>query len=187
MKIVVAMDSYKGCCSAAVAGAAVCRGILRADPTIEAINLPVSDGGDGMLEAFLYTGRGKWTACEATGPMGDRVPSGFAILNDGVAIIEMSAASGLALTKPETRSPELATTYGTGELVRAALDAGCREFLIGLGGSATNDGGAGMAQALGVSLRDAAGRESFPSAARRWKGCASWTSRAWIPGWRTAA
>ena len=87
MKIVVAMDSYKGCCSAAVAGAAVCRGILRADPTIEAINLPVSDGGDGMLEAFLYTGRGKWTACEATGPMGDRVPSGFAILNDGVAII----------------------------------------------------------------------------------------------------
>lgn len=159
MKIVVAMDSYKGCCSAAVAGAAVCRGILRADPTIEAINLPVSDGGDGMLEAFLYTGRGKWTACEATGPMGDRVPSGFAILNDGVAIIEMSAASGLALTKPETRSPELATTYGTGELVRAALDAGCREFLIGLGGSATNDGGAGMAQALGVSLRDAAGNE----------------------------
>lgn len=84
---------------------------------------------------------------------------GFAILNDGVAIIEMSAASGLALTKPETRNPELATTYGTGELVRAALDAGCREFLIGLGGSATNDGGAGMAQALGVSLRDAAGRE----------------------------
>ena len=159
MKIVVAMDSYKGCCSAAVAGAAVCRGILRADPTIEAINLPVSDGGDGMLEAFLHTGRGKWTACEATGPMGDRVPSGFAILNDRVAIIEMSAASGLALTKPETRNPELATTYGTGELVRAALDAGCREFLIGLGGSATNDGGAGMAQALGVSLRDAAGNE----------------------------
>lgn len=159
MKIIAAMDSYKGCCSAAAAGAAVCRGALRADPTIEAVNLPVSDGGDGMLDAFVHTGRGKWTACEATGPMGERVQAGFVVLNERTAILEMSAAAGLTLVDPRTRNPELATTYGVGELIRAALDAGCREIILGLGGSATNDGGAGMAQALGVSLRDAAGRE----------------------------
>lgn len=159
MKIVAAMDSYKGCCSAAAAGAAVCRGALRADPTIEAVNLPVSDGGDGMLDAFVHTGRGKWTACEATGPMGERVQAGFVVLNERTAILEMSAAAGLTLVDPRARNPELATTYGVGELIRAALDAGCREIILGLGGSATNDGGAGMAQALGVSLRDATGRE----------------------------
>lgn len=169
MKVVAAMDSYKGCCSAEIAGAAVCRGILRADPAIEAVNLPVSDGGDGMLEALLYTGRGKWRACEVTGPMGNRVQAGFVVLDDKVAVIEMSAASGLALAEPERRNPEIATTYGTGELIRAALDSGCREILIGIGGSATNDGGAGMAQALGVSFKDAAGNElPFGGAALAW-------------------
>lgn len=159
LKVIVAMDSFKGSCSAARAGEAVRRGILRADRQAEVLNIPVADGGEGTVDAIIRGGRGTWHACRATGPMGESVSAGYGSLNGQIAVIEMSAASGLTLTPKEKRNPLYATSYGTGELIRAALDAGYREILIGIGGSATNDGGAGMAQALGVSFLDARGRE----------------------------
>ncbi len=155
LKVIVAMDSFKGSCSAASAGEAVRRGILRADRQAEVLNIPVADGGEGTVDAIIRGGRGAWHPCEVTGPMGERVDAGYGSLNGRVAVIEMSAASGLTLTPEKKRNPLIATSYGTGELIRAALDAGYREILIGIGGSATNDGGAGMAQALGVSFRNA--------------------------------
>jgi glycerate kinase len=153
------MDSFKGSCTATQAGEAARAGILRADPDAEVLNIPVADGGEGTVESIISNGRGKWHACEVTGPMGGHVSAGYGTLNDRMAVIEMSAASGLLLVPKEELNPLIATTYGTGELIRAALDAGYRELLIGIGGSATNDGGMGMAQALGVSFRDAQGRE----------------------------
>ncbi len=158
MKIIVAMDSFKGCCSAAKAGDAVCRGILRGDPDAELWNIPVADGGEGTVEAVTRDGRGTLYSCKVTGPMGDEVDACFGSVGD-IAVIEMSAASGLPLVPKTQRNPLLATSYGTGELIRYALDAGFRRFLIGIGGSATNDGGVGMMQALGVSFQDAAGEE----------------------------
>ncbi len=159
MKVIVAMDSFKGCCSAYDAGEAVKRGILRADPEAEALNVPVADGGEGTVAAILGGDQNAWHPCQTMGPLGETVSGGYGVLPNGTAVIEMSAASGLMLVSPDRRNPLIATTYGTGELIRAALDAGHRKILIGLGGSATNDGGAGMAQALGASLRDADGVE----------------------------
>lgn len=159
MKVVLAIDSFKGSCTSFAAGEAVRRGILRADPAAEAFNIPVADGGEGTVDAIIGNGRGRWQPCPALGPLGGRVSAGFGVLPDGTAVIEMSAASGLTLVPPGGLNPLLTTTYGTGQLIRAALDAGHRKMLIGLGGSATNDGGAGMAQALGVSLRDRNGVE----------------------------
>ena len=168
MKVIAAMDSFKGCCSAESAGAAVCKGALRADAAIEAVNIPVSDGGEGMIDALIYSGRGRWVPCEVTGPMGEAVAAGYALLEDRTAVVEMSLASGLTLVPANSRNPGIATTYGTGQLIRAALDAGCRNFLVGIGGSATNDGGAGMMQALGVHFLDQDGRElPFGGAALR--------------------
>ena len=159
MKIVVAMDSFKGCCSALDAGEALRKGILRADAAAEVINVPVADGGEGTVDAIICDGRGQWHPCEVTGPLGERVQAGYGTLGGKIAVLEMSSASGLPLVEKSRRNPLITTTYGTGEVIRAALDAGYREFLIGIGGSATNDGGAGMAQALGVSLKDADGNE----------------------------
>lgn len=158
MKIIVAMDSFKGCCTAAQAGEAVRQGILRGDPDAEVWNIPVADGGEGTVDAVICDGRGQWHSCKVTGPMGNEVDAGFGSVGD-IAIIEMSAASGLTLVPEGRRNPLTATSYGTGELILRALDAGFRRFLIGIGGSATNDGGAGMMQALGVSFRDAEGAE----------------------------
>ena len=165
MKVIVAMDSYKGCCSSLCAGEAARRGVLRADAGAEVENIPVSDGGEGMVDALAYGGRGRKTAVTARGPLGDPVQAEYALLEGGTAAIEMSAASGLTLVPEGRRDPLRASTYGTGELIRAALDAGCRDLLIGIGGSATNDGGAGMAQALGARFLDESGRELPPGGA----------------------
>ena len=165
MKVIAAMDSYKGCCSALAAGEAVLRGVLRADGTARVENIPVSDGGEGMVDALVHGGRGRKVVAEVAGPLGEPVRAEYAVLDGGTAVIEMSAASGLTLVPEEKRDPLRATTYGTGELIRAALDAGCRDLLIGIGGSATNDGGEGMARALGARFLDADGHELPPGGA----------------------
>lgn len=159
MKIVIAMDSFKGSCSAFEAGEAVRRGILRALPNARVKNVPVADGGEGTVEAVIARDRGVWQPCQVVGPLGDAVAAGYGVLDGEIAVIEMSAASGLLLVPQGKLNPLRATTYGTGELIKSALDAGYRKMLIGLGGSATNDGGAGLAQALGVSLKDEKGFE----------------------------
>lgn len=159
MKIIVSMDSYKGSISAYEAGEAIRRGILRVAPSAEIINLPAADGGEGTVDAMIAAGRGKRLSCEVTGPLGQRLQASYGVLDGGVAVLEMSAASGLPLVKKELLNPLIATTYGTGEMIKAALDEGYRNFLIGLGGSATNDGGSGMAQALGASLKNAQGQD----------------------------
>jgi glycerate kinase len=153
MRIVVAPDSYKGSVSAMGVAEAMERGILRIFPTAEVRKIPIADGGEGTVEALVTATGGKLKHIEVTGPMGEKVNALWGILGDGkTAVLEMAAASGLPLVPKEKRDPRVATTYGTGELIRAALDAGLRKIIIGIGGSATNDGGVGMAQALGAKF-----------------------------------
>lgn len=120
----------------------------------------MADGGEGTVDALTYGTHGQFIDTEVTGPLGGKVSARWGILGDGVsAVVEMAAASGLTLVPTEKLNPLVATTYGTGELIQAALNADRRRLIIGIGGSATNDGGAGMAQALGVRLLDASGKE----------------------------
>ena len=166
MKIVIAPQSFKGSLSAREVADAMARGIQQVLSDAELVLLPMSDGGDGTVDALVSATGGTFEHNEVTGPLGDVVTAVWGILGDGkTAVIEMAAASGLTLVPPDRLDPMNATTYGTGELVRAALDAGCRHLVIGIGGSATNDGGAGMAQALGVSLLDGEGNELPPGGA----------------------
>lgn len=158
MRIAVAPDSFKGSLTAAQAARAMERGIHAAWPGAEVVCLPIADGGEGTVETLLASTGGKAMTTEVTGPLGERVNAKWGILGDGeTAVIEMAEASGLLLLSPERRNPRLTTTFGTGELIEAALNHGMRKIIIGIGGSATNDGGAGMAQALGVRLLDCDG------------------------------
>ena len=160
MRIVVAPDSYKGSVSALGVAQAMERGILRVFPTADVLKIPIADGGEGTVEALVSATRGQMRHCVVTGPLGKRITACWGILGDQeTAVIEMAAASGLPLLLPEQRDPLMATTRGTGELIRAALDAGLRKIIIGIGGSATNDGGAGMARALGVRFSGNDGNE----------------------------
>ena len=139
---------------------AIAKGIKRVVADAETIMVPMADGGEGTVEALTYGSHGRIVSTEVTGPLGGKVTAKWGILGDGVsAVVEMAAASGITLVPSEKLNPLVATTYGTGELIRAALNAGCRRLIIGIGGSATNDGGAGMAQALGVRLLDEGGGE----------------------------
>jgi len=156
--VVVAPDKFKGSLSALEASAAIARGLRSAIPdSLEIISVPMADGGEGTVDAFLASGAERITRV-VRGPLGEPVEAAFA-LDGGTAIVEMAAASGLELIPRERRDVLRATTYGTGELLRAALDAGARRIVVGIGGSATNDAGAGMLQALGVRLLDHAGSE----------------------------
>jgi len=160
MKIVIAPQSFKGSLVAGEVARAIARGIKRVLTDVEITMLPMADGGEGTVEALVYATHGKIVATEVTGPLGEKVSAKWGILGDGVcAVVEMAAASGLTLVPPEKLNPLVATTYGTGELLRAVLDAGCRRLIVGIGGSATNDGGAGMVQALGVRLLDECDKE----------------------------
>ena len=153
MRIVVAPDSFKGSVSALGVAEAMERGIRRVFPAADVRKMPIADGGEGTVEALVSATGGRAHDIEVTGPMGERVRAHWGVLGDGrTAVIEMAAASGLPLVPDDLRDPGRATTFGTGELIRAALDAGLRKLIIGIGGSATNDGGAGMARALGVSF-----------------------------------
>jgi len=159
MKIIIAPDSFKGSVSARELCAAVKKGILRILPDARVVELPLADGGEGTMENLIYATQGKKVAVQVTGPLGKPVNAAYGILGDGkTVIIEMAQASGLPLLSPEERNPLIATSYGTGELIAHALDAGYRRFIIGLGGSATNDGGAGMLEALGIRFYDKNGR-----------------------------
>lgn len=158
-KIVVATDSLKGSLSSVRACAALARGISRVLPQAQIIQVPLADGGEGTVEALCSVLSGELVTRTVCGPLGDPVDAAFGWVPDqGLAVIEMAAAAGLPLVPPERRNPLLTTTYGVGELIRASLDLGASEILLGIGGSATNDGGAGMAQALGARLLDARGQ-----------------------------
>jgi glycerate kinase len=160
LKIVIAPQNYKGCLSSSQVAQAIATGIKRVLPEAKTVLLPMADGGEGTVDALVHSTHGRTMVTEVTGPLGDKVEAAWGILGDGVtAVIEMAAASGITLVPKNLLNPLIATTYGTGELIKAALDAKCRKIVIGIGGSATNDGGAGMAQALGVKLLDKYGRE----------------------------
>jgi glycerate kinase len=162
MYIVVAPQSLKGSLDAPEVGEAIAAGIRRVWPDADIRVVPVADGGEGTVRALVAATGGTLHHARVTGPLGEPVVAEYGMLGGnraGTAVIEMAAASGLPLVPPDKRDPRVTTTRGTGELMRAALDAGARRLLIGIGGSATNDGGAGMAQALGVRLLDAQGNE----------------------------
>lgn len=158
MKIIIAPDSFKGSLSAVDAADALQRGIKKAIPEAETILLPMADGGEGTMEALVAATGGTKFEAVVTGPLGKPVQAQYGCLGDGTTcVIEMAAASGLCLISPPERNPLRTTTYGTGQLIRRALDQGFRKFIIGIGGSATNDGGAGLLQALGLKLLDGNG------------------------------
>jgi glycerate kinase len=155
MRVVVAPQSLKGSLSAAEAGEAIARGVRDVYPEAEVRIVPIADGGEGTTQALVDASAGKLIEREVTGPLGEPVLAFFGLMGDGrTGVIEMAASSGLPLVPSEQRDPRIATTYGVGELILAALDEGCTHVIIGIGGSATNDGGAGMVQALGARLLD---------------------------------
>jgi glycerate 2-kinase len=157
MKIVVACDKYKGSLSAYEVCSIIASSIKDIDSTIEVIINPMADGGEGTVETLVESLKGRYVEMKATGPLGDNIDSRFGIIHNNIAVIEMSAASGLWLVPYDRRNPMETTTYGTGELLRKAVEMGCSKVIMGLGGSSTNDGGMGMAQALGVRFYDIKG------------------------------
>nr|WP_018962564.1 glycerate kinase [Coprothermobacter platensis] len=160
MNVLIAPDSFKGSLSSKQVCEAVEEGLLKASKeTFVVLKVPIADGGEGTVDAFLSAMGGELVKITVTGPLGDPVSSFYGILPDGTAVIEMAAASGLNLVPPSKRNPLLTTTYGTGELIKHALDRGCMRFIIGIGGSATNDAGAGMLEALGIRFLDKEGKD----------------------------
>lgn len=160
MKIVVAPDSFKGCLRAWEVCEAVRDGILSVVPDAEVICVPMADGGEGTVDSVLRATGGELVKTWVTGPLGDQVEAEFCVAGGRRrAVMEMASASGIELVPRERLNPLEASTYGTGELLKAILDRGIREITIGIGGSATVDGGAGMAQALGFKLLDADGHD----------------------------
>lgn len=160
MKVLVAPDSFKGSLAALKVATAIEEGIRRVFPQAEVRKVPMADGGEGTVQSLIDATGGKFIRKEVIGPLGEKVMAFYGILGDKrTAVVEMAAASGLPLVPPEERDPSKTTTYGTGELIVDALGKGCRDFIVGIGGSATTDGGAGMAQALGAELLDREGRE----------------------------
>lgn len=161
MKIIVVPDSFKGSLSSSQAATAIERGIQKAaakmEKPVEVIKIPMTDGGEGTVEAIISAIGGRIVTTTVLNPLGSTVKSFFGILPNHTAVIEMAAASGLNLIEPGKKNPLLMTTYGTGQLIQAALANGCTDIMIGVGGSATNDGGVGMAQALGIKFTDEKG------------------------------
>ncbi|MGN1383480.1 MAG: glycerate kinase [Eubacterium sp.] len=154
MKIVIAIDSFKGCMTSSQAGDAAKAGILRVLPDADVIVRPMADGGEGTVDALAAGRVREDAAADVQGPLGDPVRAEYAVLDGRTAVMEMSAASGITLLRKNQLNPYKTSTYGVGQMIRDALDRGCREIILGIGGSATNDGGAGMLQALGYDLLD---------------------------------
>jgi glycerate kinase len=166
MIVVAAPDKFRGSLSASEAAAALARGVRRAVPSAVVDEVPMADGGEGTVDALVAATHGSYREATVTGPLGEPVRARFGLLGDAAtAVLEMAAASGLALVPPDRRDPSRTTTRGTGELLRAAVAAGARRLILGIGGSATNDGGAGLGQALGYRLLDRDGREIGPGGA----------------------
>lgn len=160
MRIIVAPDSFKGSVSALGVAQAMKRGIHEVFPDAEVIKVPIADGGEGTVDALVTATNGRTMRTAVSGPLGEKLLAHWGILGDAeTAVIEMAAASGLPLVPKDKRNPCITTTFGTGQLIEAALDHGLRKIIIGIGGSATNDGGTGMARALGARFLDQEGKE----------------------------
>ncbi|MBD1564228.1 glycerate kinase [Vibrio sp. S12_S33] len=158
MKIVIAPDSYKESLTAMDVAIAIEKGFKQVLPNAHYVKLPMADGGEGTVQSMVDATGGSIIEHTVTGPLGQPVCSFFGLLGEGkTAVIEMAAASGLHLVTPKQRNPLVTTTFGTGELIKAALDQGVDHIIVGIGGSATNDGGIGMVQALGIKLLDTQG------------------------------
>ena len=158
MNIVVAIDSFKGCLSSIEAGEAIREGILKAIGNANVQVRPLADGGEGTVEALALGMQGRIEKVKVTGPLGELAEAQYGIISESkMAIIEMSAAAGITLVEEKKRNPLNTTTYGVGELIKDAIEKGCRYFIVGIGGSATNDGGIGMLQALGYEFLDEKG------------------------------
>lgn len=155
MKIVISPDSYKGSLSATEVARVISKAIHEISPVVETVLLPVADGGEGTLEPLIIATKGRFIETTVQDPLGRQIDAVYGVLGDEkTCVIEMARASGLTLLTREERNPLKASTYGTGELIKHALDQGFRKFIVGIGGSATNDGGAGMLRALGVRFRN---------------------------------
>lgn len=159
LKIVIAPDSFKGTMSSIRVISIVKEAILKHFPDAEIVDVPIADGGEGTVEALVTACRGVYREAEVLDPLGRPVKARYGIIKGNTAVIEMAQASGLPLLKENERNPLIATTFGTGQLIKAALDEGIRNFIVGIGGSATNDGGAGALQALGISFKNFLGQE----------------------------
>lgn len=160
MKVIITPDSFKGSLTAVEVADAVEKGIKSVFKDAETIKIPLADGGEGTVNCLVNATGGKILHQEVMNPLGKEILASYGILGDQkTAVIEMAEASGLTLIPLEQRNPLITTTYGTGQLIKAALDQGCKKMIIGIGGSATNDGGAGMVQALGIRLLDLEGKE----------------------------
>ncbi len=157
MKIVIASDSYKGSNTSMKVAEAIERGLKKVTADLDVVKIPVADGGEGLVQALVPDEK-RWVYRTVTGPMGQPVNAFYGLLDDSVAVLEMASASGLPLVEGN-KDPRLATTFGTGELIRDAVERGCTTLYIGIGGSATNDGGTGMARALGARFLDSGGEE----------------------------
>ena len=162
MRYLIAIDSFKGSLTSLQAGKAVAEAIARADKNAEATVRPLADGGEGTVDALCAGMGGTKVQLTVTGPLGQPVEAAYGILPDGTAVLEMSAAAGITLVPLQLRDPLQTTTFGVGEMISDALSRGCRRFVIGIGGSATNDGGMGMLQALGVRFLDGEGNGVSP-------------------------
>lgn len=160
MKVVVAIDSLKGSLSSLEAGDAISTGVKKVYSDADVVVRPLADGGEGTVEALTLGMNGKLEKITVTGPLGAKVDCEYGILSDKTtAIVEMSAAAGITLVSETERNPLNTTTYGVGEIIKDAISKGCRHFIVGIGGSATNDGGIGMLQALGYGILDKDGQQ----------------------------
>ena len=158
MKIVIAPDSFKENLTSLEVASEIETGLKRVWPDAEYVKVPMADGGEGTVQSLVDATGGQIIKCEVTGPLGDKVQASYGLLGDAnIAVIEMAEASGLPLVPKDQRDPLRATTFGTGELIADAINRGVKEIIIGIGGSATNDAGAGFAQALGARFQDAGG------------------------------
>jgi len=159
-KVVIAIDSFKGCLTSAEANEAARQGVLSACPSCEVITIPVADGGEGWLDILVALTNGNYIPVKAHDPLMKPRKTAYGVSGDGKTVfIEMATINGLPLVPPEHRNPWITTSFGTGELIKDALQKGYRDFIIGLGGSATSDAGLGMLQALGFDILDAEGKE----------------------------
>ena len=159
MKILIAPDSFKGSATSSKAAEAIGKGVHTVFPDADLIKIPVADGGEGTVEALTDSMHGEIISRRVKGPLGEEVNAEYGILPGKVAVIEMASASGLPLVPDNKRNPLITSTYGTGQLILDALNMGCTEIILGIGGSATNDGGTGMARALGYNFLDSSGNE----------------------------
>ena len=159
MKVLVAIDSFKGSLTSLEAGEACAHGIRKAHPEASVNVMPLADGGEGTVDALTSGMGGEFYKAKVRGPLGDFVTAVYGVVKDNTAVIEMSSAAGLTLIPESSRNPLYTSTHGVGQLIKDAIKHGCRKFIVGIGGSATNDGGVGMLMALGYEFKDSGGKD----------------------------